>query len=392
MPLIILLGASPVATAQLTAQTTNLGNVDVKAKLPIPITVAGSPADLNNLANVAFSAHGRYQRVTGDAKFDLRFTGVAPSQVRVDISSKGASLLSQVVAGTSDRNALLRAADVAVKATSGLNGFFASQIAFVSNRTGREDIYTSDVFFSEVRQITFNGAPILRPRWSPDGHKLIYTSYVKGFPDIYLLDLPSMHTNIFVSLKGSNLSARFSPDGREVAMVLTGTGQSEIYTCDAFGRGITARTHSDLVKSSPAWSPDGTRLIYAAEPGPQLQIMSAGGGAPSRLATGLSTYCAEPDWSRAEPDKIAFTVRNGTAYQVAVCSLSGKTQPKIVSQNVKATDALEPAWLADGRHLICTARMANVRVLYLVDTETGKATRLSPALLGECAQASVWGP
>jgi TolB protein len=359
---------------------------------PITVTVAGSPAELGNLANLAFEAHGRYQRVASGAKFDLRFTAVAPDQVRVEVTGAGMTGFSQVVTGTSDRNALLRAADVAVKATSGLNGFFASQIAFVSNRTSREDVYTSDVFFSEVRQVTFNGAAVLRPRWSPDGRRLIYTSYVKGFPDIYLLDLPSMHTNTFVSLKGSNLSARFSPDGREVVMVLTGEGPSEIYTCDALGRGITRQTRSDTVKSSPAWSPDGTRIIYAGDPGPQLQIMPAGGGTPQRLVTGLSTYCAEPDWSRGDPDKIAFTVRVGQAYQVAVCTLSGKTPARIVSKNVPAADALEPAWLADGRHLVCTARKANVRVLYLVDTETGKATRLSPASLGECAQASVWGP
>jgi TolB protein len=382
--------AMPAAMA---AQSLSAGEVDVgSAPPPITVTVTGSTADLNNLANVAFAAHGRYKRVAGGAQFDLRFTAVAPNQVRVDVTG-GAQPLSQVATGTSARNALLRAADLAVKATSGLNGFFASQVAFVSNRTGREDIYTTDLFFTEVRQVTSNGAAVLRPRWSPDGRKLIFTSYSKGFPDIYVLDLPSMHTNTFVSLKGSNLSARFSPDGREVVMVLTGEGPSEIYTSDALGRGITRRTRSDTVKSSPGWSPDGSRIIFAGDPGPQLQVMPAAGGVPQRLSTGgLSTYCAEPDWSRGDPDKIAFTVRKGQAYQVAICSLSGKVPAKLVSSKVPAADALEPAWLADGRHLICTARMANVRVLYLVDTETLKATRLSPASLGECAQASVWGP
>ena len=383
--------AIPLAAA---AQPFNAGEVQVTSTAPpITVSVTGSTADLNNLANLAFAAHGRYQRVAGGAKFDLRFTAVAPNQVRVEVTGGGAPLLSQVATGTSDHNALLRAADLAVKATSSLNGFFASQVAFVSDRTGREDIYTTDLFFTEVRQVTFSGASVLRPRWSPNGRKLIFTSYAKGFPDIYLLDLPSAHTSTLVSLKGSNLSARFSPDGREVVMVLTGEGPSEIYTSDALGRGITRRTRSDTVKSSPAWSPDGSRIIFAGDPGPQLQVMPAAGGPPQRLATGgLSTYCAEPDWSRGDPDKITFTVRVGKAYQVAMCSLSGKVPAKIVSKNVPAADALEPAWLADGRHLICTARMANVRVLYLVDTETGKATRLSPASLRECAQASVWGP
>ncbi len=56
--------------------------------------------------------------------------------------------------GTSARNALLRAADVAVKASSGLNGFFASRLAFISERTGHPEVYTGDLFSGEVKQIT----------------------------------------------------------------------------------------------------------------------------------------------------------------------------------------------------------------------------------------------
>ena len=60
---------------------------------------------------------------------------------------------------------------------------------------------------------------------------------------------------------------------------------------------------------------------------------------------------------------------------------------------VPYADAQEPVWLADGRHLICTAKAANVRLLYLVDSVTGKATRLDPTgQLGESSRADVWGP
>jgi len=56
------------------------------------------------------------------------------------------------------------------------------------------------------------------------------------------------------------------------------------------------------------------------------------------------------------------------------------------------TDAIEPVWLADGRHIICTYRAANSRMLYIVDTESGKATRLSPAALGNAGNASYLAP
>ena len=44
--------------------------------------------------------------------------------------------------------------------------------------------------------------------------------------------------------------------------------------------------------------------------------------------------------------------------------------------------------LADGRHVVCTFRAANTRSLYILDTESGKATRLSPAAMGNASSAS----
>jgi TolB protein len=46
--------------------------------------------------------------------------------------------------------------------------------------------------------------------------------------------------------------------------------------------------------------------------------------------------------------------------------------------------------LADGRHLIYTERAANSRSINLLDTETGKTTRLSSAQLKQTSQASAW--
>jgi TolB protein len=55
-------------------------------------------------------------------------------------------------------------------------------------------------------------------------------------------------------------------------------------------------------------------------------------------------------------------------------------------------DAVEPSWLADGRHLVYTARSANTRSIWLLDTETGQATRLSGQELGMVSQTSVLHP
>ncbi len=379
----------PVASAQ-----RKLGEISVVvdgSTIPVRI-VAGSP-ELQSLADMAFHAHGRYRRVTSGHAYEFKFTALSANQVRVDISRGrgGTPVASETATGSSARNALLRAADVAVQKTSGQNlrGFFTARLAFVVQRGTKGEIYASDLFLGETRQLTRDNSLVLAPRWSPDGARLIYTSYFrKGAPDIYTLDPATGRRVEFASFKGTNSGARFSPNGQQVVMTLSGQGNPEIWTSNAQGGNLVRRTRSDAVKASPAWSPDGARIVFAMEPGPQLYVMSASGGSPSRLGTGFS-YAAEPDWSRADPNKIACTVREGGRYQIAVYDFS-KGRAEVVSK--APFDGIEPAWLADGRHLVYTARDQRGSVLCILDTVTGRSTPISPA--GTTAlQAGVWlGP
>jgi TolB protein len=374
------------------ADNSHTGVVSIDADRNLTsVKVTGSPNELGSLAQRAFGAHGAYRLAAADAAYNLNFTLVGPAQVRVDITrgSAGLPVFSETVGGTSSRNALLRAADVAVTHTSKeRRGFFAGKLAFISDRGAGMEIMTSDLFGGEVVDQPGVSRQILSPRWSPDGRKLIFTSYRSGFPDIFVLDLATRQLRLLVSVQGTNTGGRFSPDGGRIAMVLSGEGNSEIYVSNTEGRMISRLTRNPAVKASPCWSPDGTRLVFTSEPGPQLYIMPAAAGAyPQRLTSSISRYCAEPDWCRWDPSKIAFTVAQGRGYQIAVYDFS-TGRAETVSQ--APLDAIEPCWLADGRHLIYTAREANQRRLILFDTETRRATPVSPSALGKCSQASYW--
>jgi TolB protein len=362
----------------------------------IPVRVTASTPELQKIAQDAFTAHGRYKVVGSAHAYDFKFTAAGANQVRVDITKGSAAtpVSSQTLSGSTLRNAMLRAADVAVEKSSGQNlrGFFTARLAFISQKTGRSEVYISDLFLGEAKRLTSDGALALSPRWAPDGSRIAYTSYVKtGAPDVYLLDPASSNKNIFANFRGTNMGARFSPTGQQVAMVLTSTeGWAEIFVKNVQGGSPVRKTRSDIVKSSPCWSPDGGQIVFAmGEPSPQLHVISAAGGAPRRIAGGFA-YMAEPDWSRTDRNKIVCTVRaQGGSYQIAVVDVASGTT-KVVSK--AAFDAVEPSWLADGRHVVCTLRDRRTSVLAILDTETGSSFPITRPVDGTAMQASVWTP
>lgn len=375
------------------SSVTNIGEIKVSNPGGIVVRVTSNSPDLEKLAKIAFESHGCYRIAVGNdsPRYDFKFSLLSGNIVRADIVTRsGGSVTSQTLSGTSARNALLKAADWVVEKTNGagLKGFFTAQLAFVATSSGKSEVYTSDLFGGEVMRITRDGAHVISPRWTPNGGKLIYTSYVSGAPDIYLQDPKTGQRNSFARYNGTNTGARYSPNGQQVAMVC-GQGMSEIYTSDPMGRQIVRRTRSDAVKSSPCWSPDGTQIIFAMDPGPQLYVIPAYGGAAQRAAMGYS-YMAEPDWNRVDRTKVACTVRAPDGkFRIAVADLSTRKASIIEAKEI-AFDAVESSWLADGRHVICTLRDRKSSGLAILDTQTGNLRAVST--LAGSLQASVWNP
>lgn len=364
----------------------------------VSITITGD-AQLTAMANKAFQAHGRYDRHVSGGAYTINFTTVSPTQVRVDVTAKnGASVLSQVSTAATLREALYHAADAAVAATGGGRGFFSARLAFVSNRSGSDAIYVSDLFMDDVRPYAIGPAnrhySVMIPRWSPDGSKLIFTSDFRGENDIYQLDVNASRWTQFLSLVGTNMSARYSPDGANVVAVLSGrSGQQSICLLSAAGQSTpTVLTRSNDVLASPCFSPDGRQIVYQGDTVPRLYLMPASGGSPKLLSTGM-TSCTEPDWSSANPNLIAFTTRVGREFRIAVYDMSTR-RARVIPVKGLSGDLMEPSWLPDGRHLVCTWRAANQRAIYILDTLEKKddaagnrATRISA---GYAEHPSVW--
>ena len=72
---------------------------------------------------------------------------------------------------------------------TGQRGVFASKIAFVSNGSGKKEIYSCEFDGYNPQQVTKNNSITLFPAWSSDGRYLAYTSYKWGKPDLFIKNL-----------------------------------------------------------------------------------------------------------------------------------------------------------------------------------------------------------
>lgn len=354
------------------------------------IAVEGTAPALVRDFEALFRLHGGLILENGRPEFVVTVAAVDEG-IQIQIGSGGQALWRGAFAG-SGLGAVYQAADVVVERILGSAGWFGSQIAFIATRSGNTEVYLSDLLFRTTRQLTNDRALCLSPAISPKGDALLYTSYHRtGFPDIYRIDLRTNQRTTFAGFKGTNTGAAWSPDGAAVAMVLSGSGNPELFISDPTGRQLQRLTRNESLEADPSWSPDGARLAFTSDQrgGPQLYLINRDGAGMRRLRTDISGNCSEPTWNPVNPDIIAFTTVVGQEFEVAIHNIT-KPGSTVVSKG--AGDAVHPAWLRDGRHLIYTERSSTRQRLVLIDTLTGRRAVLSPAALGDSSQASIAFP
>lgn len=362
------------------------GDINQKWDVKVPVfrvSVHGDPA-ATSLAKRALDTHGSFKVEQSGGQYSFDFAKVSDTSVSLTIN--GAKPFTQIVQGKTYSNAVAKACDLIVAKILGKPGYFAGQLVFISDRTGKTEVYTSDILFQTIRALTADDSDSMLPRWSPSGDKVIYTGYYRTkLMDLYEIDLNTRSRRTFASFKGTNTGGAFSPDGKNVALILTSTGNAEIWRADSFGKNLKRLTKNSSIESSASWSPDGKELIFSSDQmgGPQIYRMSSGGGSMTRIPTNASKYCTEPTWNHVDPNLIAFTTAEGGGFQIAIYDFKQK-QSKVITRGGSSS---LPKWLNDGRHIIFTKNYGKARALYIVDSLTGKQTVLHSEKVGNCGEA-----
>lgn len=288
-----------------------------------------------------------------DEKGDFSVEGYSVGG-RVDaklLDAKGRKLFQRSYAAPGLDENLKAFADDVIYTITGRPGLATSRIVFVSDKTGRKQIYVCDSEGGEVHQVTHDRYGAVSPSIAPDSSMVAFTSYRSGFPAIRLLDLNAGWERGITDTSGSNFGSAFSPDGTHLAAVMSFIGNPEIFVSDLNSN--TAMCVSDTIgaPSSPSWSPDGKHLVFANDDGdgPRLYIAEVpeSEGVAAKLYRWRTGYhfCADPEWS---PDghHIAFTTRRSGEWAVAI-----KPYPSGSVRILQSSGAQHPSWSPNGRFM-----------------------------------------
>ncbi len=224
-----------------------------------------------SLAPVSSAEYVQSGSVRGD------HNGIVVECVVMQQATKNVALSKAYQGSAQDlRRVVHKLSDDIVQTLSGQRGIAQTKIAFVWQHNGAKELAVTDYDGYNVHQLTYDRSISVRPRWSPDGRKIVYTSYKNVFPDVLEVDLYTGQRRRLAAYPGLNTGAAFSPDGLSIALTLSKDGNPELYTMDASGGDLRRLTHTRAGESSPTWSPDGQAIAYVSDESGVPQIWQIG--------------------------------------------------------------------------------------------------------------------
>jgi TolB protein len=294
-----------------------------------------------------FVYFGKYQQAGGKEVIEGRIFDVGEDRM----------LAGRRYTGTPGQrdDMVLRLADGLVEDLTGEQGISRSKLAFISDTTGRKEVYVVDILGRKVRKVTSHNTLCVSPRLAPDNFTLAYSSYHSGNQSLYMTDLRQDKVTRAISRRrGMNMGPAFSPDGRHMIVTLSKDGSPDLYKMDLKGKIIDRLTTGSSINVSASYSPDGKSIVFVSDRSrrPQVYRMDLK-SRQTQLLTFRGNENTEPVWS-PKGDLIAYTGLHEGTYQIFVMEPRVGATPEKISSGWGEFES--PTWSPDGNQIAFSRR------------------------------------
>lgn len=270
--------------------------------------------------------------------------------------------------------AIHRFADEIMLALTGQRGIFNTKIAAACGPKGKEQIVIMNVDGTDRTMISNNTALNLSPAWSANNSELVYTSYQKFFPELYLSKVKGGKPKRLTFNNMLNITPEFSPDGGLIAFTSSMSGEPDLYLVDLEGKQVAQLTNAFGIDISPTWSPDGKLVAFSSERAGGLHIFvtDRSGSEPKRLTfTGYQNDT--PEWS-PRGDKIAYVKRADGGFNVFLMNADGSQDQQLTQGSGNNEN---PSWSPDGRYMAFSSSRKSGANLYLMMWDGSNQTAIT---------------
>ena len=214
------------------------------------------------------------------------------------------------------------------------------------------------------------------------GGRIVFSSKRDGNYEIYVMDDTGGNQRRLTNNSFNDIHPAWSPDGTKIVFDSDRNDlsdnlirMSEIYSMETDGSNQVRLTTGSSSNFGPGWSPDGSRIVFNSERDGNVEIyvMNADGSGQMRLTRNSVVADRAPSWS-PDGEKIAFYSTRDGVLEIYSMNPDGSDQIRLTLSD---SSDVYPSWSPDGEKIVYSSKRDGNEEIYMMNRDGTNQTRIT---------------